>query len=261
MPCVLRSFFPPKSHGGPRKLPGITIRCRYYRALHQRLLPTHSSEYRQIKRPFPRTARAHSVVPPALPDASPTPRRAADAPTRGARQRETGLHENCRARDGFTRAYSEKQARSATDATLWHSGGAAETGTNNGTASIVVARAAFKRVRACRTRPRQGMRHTGNNRTRWGDADAGRPGLPTHRPREGGPQAQGQARPERCGPTSRNDWGRSRSLPGAVRRRTRRRLPGGHVLGQWKVGPRRAAPQSPVPGRHSPPQAAPLNNG
>jgi len=43
-------------------------------------------EYRKIKRLFPRTARAHSVVPPALPDAFPTPRRAADAPTLGAKQ-------------------------------------------------------------------------------------------------------------------------------------------------------------------------------
>jgi hypothetical protein len=70
-------------------------------------------EYRKIKRPFPRTARAHSVVPPALPDASPTPRRAADAPTLGAQQA-------CYARDGFKRAYSEKPARYETDATLWH---------------------------------------------------------------------------------------------------------------------------------------------
>jgi hypothetical protein len=63
---------------------------------------------------------------------------------------------------------------------LAHAEAAAETGTNDGTASIVVARASFKRVRACRTRPRQGMWHTGSRGTRWGDADAGRPGLPSH---------------------------------------------------------------------------------
>ena len=68
---------------------------------------------------FPRTARAHSVVP-ALPAASPTPCRVVDAPMLGARQRETDLRENCRARDGFKGAYSEKQARYETDATLWH---------------------------------------------------------------------------------------------------------------------------------------------
>jgi hypothetical protein len=79
----------------------------------ERVIGSIRREYRKIKRPFPRTARAHSVVPPALPDASPTPRRAADAPTLGAQQA-------CYARDGFKRAYSEKPARYETDATLWH---------------------------------------------------------------------------------------------------------------------------------------------
>jgi hypothetical protein len=43
---------------------------------------------------------------------------------------------------------------------------------------MVVARG----VRACRTRPRHGTRHTGHSRAHWGDADAGRPGLPSHAP-------------------------------------------------------------------------------
>jgi hypothetical protein len=65
---------------------------------------------------------------------------------------------------------------------------------NAGTASIVVARASFKRVRACRTRPRQGTWqgtwHTGSRGARWGDADAGRPGLPSHAPCAGRRQTE-----------------------------------------------------------------------
>jgi hypothetical protein len=33
------------------------------------------------------------------------------------------------------------------------------------------------------------MQHTGNNRTHWGDADAGQPDLPTHLQREGAADA------------------------------------------------------------------------
>jgi hypothetical protein len=51
---------------------------------------------------------------------------------------------------------------------------------------MVVARG----VRACRTRPRYGTRHTGHSRAHWGDADAGRPGLPSHAPWAGRQQAE-----------------------------------------------------------------------
>jgi hypothetical protein len=47
-----------------------------------------------------------------------------------------------------------------------------------------------KGVRACRTRPRHGTRHTGHSRAPWGDADAGRPGLPSHAPCAGRRQAE-----------------------------------------------------------------------
>ena len=50
--------------------------------------------------------------------------------------------------------------------------------TCGGTASMVVARG----VRACRTWPRHGMRHMGNSRARWGDADAGGSMLVNHSP-------------------------------------------------------------------------------
>ena len=58
--------------------------------------------------------------------------------------------------------------------------------TRGGTASMVVARG----VRACRTWPRHGMRHMGNSRAHCGDADAGRPGLPSHAPCAGRRQAE-----------------------------------------------------------------------
>jgi len=77
-------------------------------------------EYRKITRSFPPTAGAHPVAP-TLPDPSLTPRPAVEAPTLGARQRETGRRErreNCHARDGFRRVYREKQAHSETNATL-----------------------------------------------------------------------------------------------------------------------------------------------
>ena len=74
-------------------------------------------EYRKITRSFPPTAGAHPVAP-TLPDPSLTPRPAVEAPTLGARRQETGLRENCHARDGFRRVYREKQAHSETNATL-----------------------------------------------------------------------------------------------------------------------------------------------
>jgi hypothetical protein len=56
----------------------------------------------------------------------------------------------------------------------------AETGTHDGTASIVIARASFKRV-PCRTWPRQGLWHTGRSGTRTQDGHAS---PPTDRERE-----------------------------------------------------------------------------
>jgi hypothetical protein len=49
-----------------------------------------------------------------------------------------------------------------------------------------------KRVRACRTLPRQGRRHTGSSGARWGDADAGRPCLPTSGACGENPQGKGE---------------------------------------------------------------------
>ena len=83
------------------------------------------------------------------------------------------------------------------------------------------ARNCCTRVRACRILLRQGRRHTGNSRARWGDADAGRPCLspPTCRVRRdgsGGVPRQGSRRRRGC------------DARGAVRQRTRHRLPGRH---------------------------------
>jgi hypothetical protein len=80
-----------------------------------------------------------------------------------------------------------------------------------------------------------GGTHTGRSRTHWGYwQDAGRPALPSGRER-------GSATPGPddgcCAPTRWSDRGRSRSLPGAVRRRTRQRLLGGHTPGQSGAGP------------------------
>ena len=56
--------------------------------------PAVTQEYRKSNGLF-HGQRAPTLLSPALPDASPTLRRAVDAPALGARQRETGLRESC----------------------------------------------------------------------------------------------------------------------------------------------------------------------
>jgi len=68
-----------------------------------------------------------------------------------------------------------------------------------------------------------------------GGADAGRPGLPTHRPCEGAPQAEDQTTAvthPRVGAVGDGST-TLRDPPGAVRPRTRQRLPDGHEPEQW----------------------------
>jgi hypothetical protein len=55
---------------------------------------------------------------------------------------------------------------------------------------LVIARASCKRVRAGRAQSRQGRWHTGSSGAYWGDADAGRPGFPSHAPCVGRRQAE-----------------------------------------------------------------------
>ena len=50
----------------------------------------------------------------------------------------------------------------------------------------------YKRVRACRTLPWRGVRHTGSRGTRWGCHDAEQPALPTPRRCEGTPRGKGE---------------------------------------------------------------------
>ena len=101
----------------------------------------------------------------------------------------------------------------------------AEMGTHDGTVSMVIARASFKRV-PCRMRPRQGMWHTGRSGTRTQDGHAS---PPTDRERE---HCRPRSRQGLCGthtPASRA----GSAIPQArVRWRTRRKLLGGHGLRQ-----------------------------
>jgi len=54
------------------------------------------------------------------------------------------------------------------------------------------ARDGCKCVRACRTLPRQVLRHTGSSGAHWGEADAGRPCLPTSGACGENPQGKGE---------------------------------------------------------------------
>ena len=74
----------------------------------------------------------------------------------------------------------------------------------------------------------EGMRHMGNSRARWEDADAG--GHASY-PWAAWGGSGAWPDPSAVAPTSPHDWGRVGDPPGAVRRRTRRRLPGGHAPG------------------------------
>jgi hypothetical protein len=115
-----------------------------------------------------------------------------------------------------------------TIATLWHTrrrgGGAVagrDAGTQEGTTRTVV---------QCETAaPHRAIQH----------ADAGWPSLLTHGSEEGTPPAQDQTRAVWHPRASDLGWGCD--IPGAVRRRTRRRLPGGHGPGQWEVGLQKVA--------------------
>jgi hypothetical protein len=116
-------------------------------------------------------------------------------------------------------------------------GAAAETDAHDGTASLserlVHTRAGVQDA------AKQGMRHTGNSRARWGYADAG--GMPPHPPAAwGGPQAHGQTR-ALWYPRARMIGDEVGDPPGGVRRRTRRRLPGGHAPGQEGVDLRKVS--------------------
>jgi hypothetical protein len=85
------------------------------------------------------------------------------------------------------------------------------------------------RARSCSARRRLAVPH----------ADAARPCLPTHWPGEGAPPAQDQTRA--VWPPRASDPGWGHSTPDEIRRRTRRRLLGGHAPGQAGAGPPRAS--------------------
>jgi hypothetical protein len=87
---------------------------------------------------------------------------------------------------------------------------------------------------ACRTLLWRGVLSTGSRETHWGCGGCQPTAMPPHRQGEGASQAQDQTKA--VWHPRASDPGGVCDTPGAVRRRTRRRLPGGHAPVRSVVG-------------------------
>ena len=183
-------------------------------------------EYRKFKRPFP--------LP--LPLRSPqccrgSPRHRERPPS--ARECQRGSPAGSPPRAARSTSRSERPRR--TDSNVWDCMGLLQpSGTRDDAAEGLLLGEKLghrmgQRARSCSARRLLAVQH----------ADAAQPCLLTHWPGEGAPQAQDQTRAGWHPRASDPGW--VHSTPDEIRRRTRRRLLGGHAPGQSGAGPPRAA--------------------